>query len=195
MKIKKSIVTNTEVSLNDIAKAKADLQKVISQQGKLLIDQAIKPVFDNNPSVKKIIWNQYTPYFMDGDPCVFGLSELVLQVEEDSTPNREQYYEETYFVPEDIQNEPNSFFVYSVKNGSFLKNINPTTQWNPYLKNEYGALIYEHQFEDVRKLGQAKLDVTALLNSNEDILEQVFGDHVVVVASKDGYETYDYEHD
>jgi hypothetical protein len=29
--------------------------------------------FKANPSVKCMIWHQYTPYFNDGDPCTFGV--------------------------------------------------------------------------------------------------------------------------
>ncbi len=33
----------------------------------------LKPLFDKYPDVEDISWTQYTPYFNDGDECVFGV--------------------------------------------------------------------------------------------------------------------------
>ena len=35
-----------------------------------------KEFFDANPKITGITWTQYTPYFMDGDTCVFGMNEV-----------------------------------------------------------------------------------------------------------------------
>lgn len=36
--------------------------------------QALNKVFEH-PGVEAVRWRQYTPYFADGDPCVFSLGE------------------------------------------------------------------------------------------------------------------------
>ena len=33
------------------------------------------------PALKAIRWNQYTPYFNDGDPCTFSVGEVMFLVD------------------------------------------------------------------------------------------------------------------
>jgi hypothetical protein len=33
-------------------------------------------VFERHPNVRSLTWTQYTPYFNDGDPCVFSVHDL-----------------------------------------------------------------------------------------------------------------------
>jgi hypothetical protein len=40
-----------------------------------------KSAFESNPDVKAMRWNQYTPYFNDGDECVFGVNDLMVKAE------------------------------------------------------------------------------------------------------------------
>lgn len=48
------------------------LRKEAADQVKPLLQEFMK----DNPQVKAIKWAQYTPYFNDGDPCNFGVSEF-----------------------------------------------------------------------------------------------------------------------
>jgi hypothetical protein len=36
----------------------------------------LKEFFDANPEIKVIKWQQYTPYFNDGDECVFNVHDV-----------------------------------------------------------------------------------------------------------------------
>ena len=49
-------------------KAKAELQTKMKDGFKVLFKQ----FFEENPEVTFVGWNQYTPYFNDGEACVFG---------------------------------------------------------------------------------------------------------------------------
>lgn len=44
--------------------------------GKQLIKKTLNKIFDSFPEVKSIYWHQYTPYFNDGDPCLFTIREI-----------------------------------------------------------------------------------------------------------------------
>lgn len=37
----------------------------------------LKEFFDSNPEITVIKWSQYTPYFNDGDSCIFGVNDPV----------------------------------------------------------------------------------------------------------------------
>lgn len=55
-------------------KARAALSNVTQEQ----VAGLFKPFFEANPQIDAVQWSQYTPYFMDGDPCVFGVNEIEL---------------------------------------------------------------------------------------------------------------------
>ncbi len=38
--------------------------------------------FDAVPRIKSLTWTQYTPYFMDGDPCEFGINDIYFATDE-----------------------------------------------------------------------------------------------------------------
>lgn len=59
-----------------IAQKKAELDKLIAETGEKAVKRALRDAFTSCPSLKKIVWTQYTPYFMDGDPCVFSFNGL-----------------------------------------------------------------------------------------------------------------------
>ena len=44
----------------------------LHEHGKNLFVRTCKWLFDKYPELKSFAWTQYTPYFMDGDPCVFS---------------------------------------------------------------------------------------------------------------------------
>ena len=53
-------------------------------EAKKLLKEEFKTFFDQVPEIKTIKWSQYTPYFNDGDECVFGVNEPVFSNCEDT---------------------------------------------------------------------------------------------------------------
>lgn len=64
-------MTNLNRLIQEHAKAKQEFQNLASK----LIKEEFKGFFKAVPEVTVIKWTQYTPYFNDGDPCVFGVNE------------------------------------------------------------------------------------------------------------------------
>lgn len=54
-----------------LKEAKKRLEDDIRNFGKEAFSEYLKDFFEQNPGVQKIQWTQYTPYFNDGDECVF----------------------------------------------------------------------------------------------------------------------------
>jgi len=48
-------------------------KKVLQDQAKSLFLEASKELFDEFPELVSFGWEQYAPYFNDGDPCVFSV--------------------------------------------------------------------------------------------------------------------------
>lgn len=49
----------------------ADTRKRFQEKMQSVFKDAFKSYFEQNPEVTAVIWRQYTPYFNDGDACVF----------------------------------------------------------------------------------------------------------------------------
>jgi len=69
MSVISELVTATEKTLEELR------AKIAAESGQAL-DKLFKAFFDAYPEVKTIYWAQYTPYFNDGDPCTFTLTDI-----------------------------------------------------------------------------------------------------------------------
>lgn len=88
-------------ALKELAKARAAYLKKIEDAGKSAVQEAARTVFDAHPEIGRIEWTQYTPYFNDGDPCVFSINEVYFlrldEIDEESeyTDEREDIIDAT----------------------------------------------------------------------------------------------------
>jgi hypothetical protein len=51
-------------------------KKQIADEASAALRAEIKQMFEDNPKVEAIRWNQYTPYWNDGEVCKFGVRDL-----------------------------------------------------------------------------------------------------------------------
>ena len=63
-------------------------------------------MFEAHPEIEAFRWTQYTPYFMDGDPCEFGVNTDIDLLPVDKTPmtvpkDLESSYERYKYQTED----------------------------------------------------------------------------------------------
>ncbi len=54
----------------------AEMQKKFTEEGSKLFEEICKEVFEAYPELYSFSWTQYTPYFADGDECIFGVNEV-----------------------------------------------------------------------------------------------------------------------
>jgi hypothetical protein len=74
-------------------------KKQIADESSAALAAEIKQMFKDNPKVESIRWNQYTPYFNDGDPCVFSVKDLYYKPEggdEDGGDYEDGYFDAEY---------------------------------------------------------------------------------------------------
>lgn len=119
-----------------------------------LIKEEIKDIFEKT-RIKAIYWVQYTPYFNDGDECVFGIREILVSTNPDSDFSSYEESEEVY-------------------DGFYL--------------NSKVFLSYEIEMVD---------NLVKILQEEDiqEVLKFAFGDHVSVIATKEGISIEDYCHD
>lgn len=71
----------------NIAAARAQMQ----ENGKEALMGAFRDFFEANTDVEAIMWHQYTPYFNDGDACVFRVGDFYFKPT--VVPEVENYYD------------------------------------------------------------------------------------------------------
>lgn len=143
-----------------------------------MFKETMKEFFDKNPGITALKWTQYTPYFNDGDACVFGVNDVYFtNAPEDELENITAWGE--------YEGEDESVWV--AENLSYVLNS--------------GSKYYQEEAAKIRAAGGFDEDSCSLINkmiqSNEmeEIMEEMFGDHVVITATRDGFDVDDYEHD
>jgi hypothetical protein len=74
-------------SMEDTAKRIAELKAEMNKEMRAKFDFAVKEMFRLVPKVKTITWKQYSPYFNDGDECIFSINNISI----------------LSFIPEDVE--------------------------------------------------------------------------------------------
>lgn len=84
--------------LEEIKKLKQEYQDRIREFGQDLFIEAVQPIFDLDERIGAVTWQQYTPYFNDGDACTFDVYDVIpLPADEEVD---EEFYEPTSFISE-----------------------------------------------------------------------------------------------
>lgn len=146
----------------------ADLTKRFQAKAQELFKETTKEFFEKNPGVTAVVWSQYTPYFNDGDTCEFSVNE-------------------PYFTN--------------------AKNLDDLTRWGEYEgedENEWSESSWGFKYQSEKKgtkfegIDPASIDkFSSLIQSRdmESVMEAMFGDHVKVVATREGFDVDDCDHD
>ncbi len=68
---------------------KMDVKEVLNQCGQMVsaatklaedhLKVSLQKFMEDHPAIEQIGWYQYTPYFNDGDTCVFGVGEFLFK--------------------------------------------------------------------------------------------------------------------
>lgn len=69
--------------LTELKEAFRAAQKRMQNEGKDALKEAFKDVFAKHPQLAGVRWEQYTPYFNDGDPCTFSVYDPYIKMKDD----------------------------------------------------------------------------------------------------------------
>lgn len=127
--------------------------------------------------VEAVRWTQYTPYFNDGDACVFHTGEIYVKVkglyDEKDLEDEDEYYED----------ESN------VWRGSYqLYEYATEGDW----RSEH---VYNVNGVDTSKVSAALNEFASNMEHYEIVVLKHFGDPAKVTATKLGFDVEFYEHD
>lgn len=161
--------------LHDLIKQQASLREQFQSKAQELFKKTTKQVFEQIPQLKAIVWVQYTPYFNDGEECYFSVGEPTF-----TNADGEDLDDVTHYGEYDGDNES----VWALE--TFV--LSSTSTYSEE-EREKAALTPEQV--------KAAQDFASVIQSNEfeDVMLAMFGDHVKVVATADGFQVDDYDHD
>jgi hypothetical protein len=168
-----------------IEEFKAKKEAIANQQKELqnsltdIFNKGIKELFDKYPNhLAQISWRQYTPYFNDGDPCTFRVSEFYINGQE------------AYDYGDDIPEIVDSLYTAEEKTLRDAWQPDPSNRWD--YKSFYTGLSTER----VEEFKTAEKEVYKFLGLfSEDDYEFMFDDHVKVTITRDGISVDEYDHD
>jgi hypothetical protein len=151
----------------------------------------LEALFDNAwaNGVTAIVWNQYTPYFNDGETCVFSPScEGVYSIQDisESTIERAPAYDIDDENDYDDDGEPTD-------NGPWLS----ANEYTYVRKASAKGYDYERVEIEQTKESLSVAAVKKAINSGNynSVLLKNFGDHAKVVATPNGFYVEYFEHE
>lgn len=148
--------------------------------------------FRDYPEIKAVAWNQYTPYFNDGEPCEFrvgdfyGVSEGMTGEDDESLDLDE--------VSSAYELEENEGFPYNGKPSQYT--------YDNRAKHDF----YEERIQAYEKASEGNPryvevcdgweELKGILSTIPDeIFLSAFDDHAFVIATKDGIDVREFSHD
>ena len=155
------MLENAENFITEYEEAK----KVFTEKMQAEIKKIFKQFFNECTEIKTVRWVQYTPYFNDGEECVFRVSEPYFS---NAKPEQLNPWGEL----DNFENE-----------SDFSKaayNCDPT-------RNEHVSSETYKTCSELSKLLCSR--------SMEAILKNIYGDHVCVTITKDGIDVEECEHE
>lgn len=136
------------------------------------LEPFLRAVYERD-DVEAIRWEQYTPYFNDGEPCYFTVYEPSIKLvgASEDEGDWEDGFVESYS---------------SVLRGGTRVERDADGKWVEVNRGAPAHPVYEDFRELSKKLGSGAFD---------DALAKLFGDHAQVTVTKTGISVDDYSHD
>ena len=164
-------------TLEDFANVHHKIWAESQRRGRDLALDALKVFFEEAPRVYMVGWTQYTPYFNDGDACVFSVHDIHILTFNDYREYREDLDEDDDFYPENyIWDWP---CVWSMGQGWMGEHPNRERVWR----------------EEWADIGPALEKLEECFQTADSVLEAAFGDHSQIFATRENVRVEEYQHD
>src|SRR5262245_41017142 len=84
-------------ALNALKAKMEEMKKEMAQAGKEALAVEFKRLFEEWPEAQAIRWTQYTPYFNDGEPCVFSVNDAYVKTGSEDGDYEDGFVDEYHF--------------------------------------------------------------------------------------------------
>lgn len=129
------------------------------------------------PGVRGLVWEQYTPYFNDGDACEFSLSDVRVILTGDG--NDEDWYDQG----REYSTGWSTWDLYSGR------------AWPANDGSNWGEIEWITLPDDISGRTVYELIKSLKFSAWENVARANFGDHAQVTATAEGFNVEYYEHD
>lgn len=154
-------------------------ERAVEQYPREAFEQIVRRFLDD-PFFVEFGWTQYTPYFNDGDPCIFSANEIWVRTADDQKVLDEDGYEvDAYEVRERL----------GVNYGT-----HPTLGGREYPNGYSNPAVYAGTRESQWLLAR-ELNAAIEGGHFNNVLMDLFGDHCEVTVARTGITVDEYSHD
>jgi len=144
------------------------LKEEMLEESNKIFTEMTKVIFEDHPKVKSFGWNQFTPYFNDGETCTFSANVDYIYINGICVDDSDWVSEKT---------------------------ITNYGTWNRETKKYEGRTEVSNLNYD-SELVKANDEIREFLyNFDEDFFMDQFGDHAEVTVTLEGVSVDEYEHD
>lgn len=178
--------------MRELNKEMDKLRNEMTKESKKAFKTGVKELFDQYPDLNSFGWAQYTPYFNDGEECIFSAYTESVFINGDP----DAYYPgELESFLDEINNKEKTIKKLR-KEIEDTKNSEYKSSWIKECNERKIKDIEEANPDEIKKQAKMVRDIVDFLQLiDNDALRDMFGDHVMVTVSRDGIETEEYEHD
>lgn len=161
-KLRKSVtVAEAKEFLAKIQETQREYQELLASQGQELIAALAADMFEKNPGLLTVKWDQYTPSFNDGDPCTFSIHEPRVKFTKEFYDSlTEEEKTQMYRMDEDDAESPHLDF--------------------------YEMAYYGRKKSKLKAVNHDLIEFYRAIQKVEDIMVRCFGDPVEVSIDRDG---------
>jgi hypothetical protein len=149
---------------SQISKLKSDVIEISSD----IFEDFYKYIFDKYPTLESFGWTQYTPYFNDGETCVFYTNTSYININGECVDEAD-WSQKTKIIDWGTWNKDTRKYEGRVEEDN----------------HDYDSILTEASNEIVDFLGRF----------DNDFYLSKFGDHAEITVTKDGVDISDYDHD
>ena len=149
---------------SELFKIKSEILNISSD----IFEDFYKHIFDKYPTLDSFGWSQYTPYFNDGDTCIFSANTDYISINGEYV-DEANWSQETKVIDWGTWNKDTRKYEGRVEEDN----------------DDYDPILTEASNEIVDFLGQF----------DNDFYLSKFGDHAEITVTKDGVDISDYDHD
>lgn len=158
-------------SIDTLIASYKETMQLMQEKLRFEFKNIISKIFEQAPALNAIVWIQYTPYFNDGEQCLFNVH----------SPN---------FTNAEKEEDLDCIYwgEYSGDNKSIMcLNGDENLKYFNDKELEFAKKI---KFEDCIKLSDIMTS-----NEMENVMLSMFGNHVRVIATRNGFAISEFDHD
>lgn len=146
----------------------------------------VKFFFQDVPEVTSVRWQQYTPYFNDGETCEFEVHEARFFGPLQEPDEEDSEVDVCYAIRKQTERQ---FEKIGMKEEKSWDGRTRTVPAYGYVDAKRPAT--ERELEILQRCN----DLSSLISGLGDYMQDIFGDHVQVTASATGFDVAGYDHD